>query len=90
MQCKGNSGALKSIVFANHKGDNIFIQGATQTGFQTHLFGSITTAADGNTSYANTMAEAGMKAIPITPDTLADIKLIHQDCVNFSPVGPLK
>ena len=90
MRCKGNSGALKSIVFASHEDDEILIHGATQTGFLTHLFGNITTAVDGNTSYANSMAEAGMKGVVITPDTLAEIKAIHQACVNFSPVGPLK
>ena len=90
MFCKGNSGALKSIVFAGHDGDEILIKGATQTGFLTHLFGNITTAADGSTSYANSMAEAGMKGIAITPGTLAEIKAIHQACVNFPGVGPLK
>ncbi len=97
MTCSGTSGALKSIVFANHKGDEIFIKGAIQTGFQANLFGNITTVANtfdsangAFTSYANTMAEAGMKAIAITPDTLAEVKSIHQACVNFPPVGPLK
>jgi hypothetical protein len=90
MQCKGNSGALKSIVFANHEGNKISINGATQTGFQTHLFRNITTAADGMTSYADTMGEAGMKGIAITSDTLAEVRAIHQACVNFPPVGPLK
>lgn len=89
MLCKGNSGALKSIVFASHEGDEILIRGATQTGFLTHLFGNITTAPDGSTSYANTMAVAGMKGIAITHDTLAEIKAIHRACVNFAPVGPL-
>jgi hypothetical protein len=77
MQCKGSSGALKSIVFANHEGNKISINGATQTGFQAHLLGNITTTADGMTSYANTMGEAGMKGIAITPDTLAEIRAIH-------------
>ena len=90
MQCKGNSGALKSIVFASHEGDEISIGGATQTGFLTHLFGNITTAPDGSTFYANSMAEAGMKGIAITPHTIVEIKAIHQACVNFPPVGPLK
>ena len=90
MLCKGNSGALKSIVFASHEGDEILINGAMQTGFLTHLFGNITTAPDGSTSYANSMAEAGMKGIAVTRDTLAEIRAIHQACVNFPPVGPLK
>jgi hypothetical protein len=91
MQCKGNSGALKSIVFVSHGGSSpISISGVTQTGFQTHLFGSISTAPDGNTSYANTMGEAGMKAIGITPETVGEINAIHQACVSFPPVGPLK
>lgn len=88
MTCNGNSGALKSIVFVDRDADAF--NGATQTGFLTHLFGSITTAQDGSTSYANTMAEAGMKGITITPQTLAEIKAIHQACVNFPGVGPLK
>jgi len=37
MQCKGDSGALKSIVFAEHEGDMRFINGATQTGFRLTL-----------------------------------------------------
>ena len=90
MVCNGNSGALKSIVFAGHEGDEILINGAMQTGFLTHLFGAISTAQDGSTSYANSMAEAGMKGIAITRDTLAEIKAIHKACVNFPPVGPLK
>lgn len=86
MTCKGNSGALKSIVFAKHEGDKILIDGATQTGFQTHLFRNITMAADGSTFYADTMAEAGMKGVAITDQTLAEITAIHRACVNF--LGP--
>lgn len=94
MQCKGNSGALKSIVFitqgSDHSDSGISIDKATQTGFQTHLFGNITASSDGMTSYANTMGEAGMKGIEITEETLKEIKAIHDACVSFAPVGPLK
>lgn len=90
MQCKGNSGALKSIVFAEHEGNEITVGGAQQTGFQTHLFGNIQTGPDGTTSFANTMAEAGMNAIDITAITRAEITAIHNACVNFPPVGPLR
>lgn len=89
MQCKGNSGALQSIVFASHAEDDITIGGAQQTGFQTHLFGGITTAPDGNTSVARSMAEAGMNAVALTSNTRAEINAIHNACVNFAPVGPL-
>jgi hypothetical protein len=88
MTCKGSSGALKSIVFAKHQGNTISIADATQTGFQTHLFGNITTSADGSTFYANTMAQAGMKGVAITFQTLIEVNAIHQACENF--LGPLK
>lgn len=90
MQCKGNSGALKSIVFASHEGNEIELGGAQQTGFQTHLFGNIQAGPDNTTSFANTMAEAGMNAIDITSITRAEINAIHNACVNFPPVGPLR
>jgi len=89
MRCKGNSGALKSIVFAEHERNEITVGGAQQTGFQVHLFGNIQTGPDGATSFANTMAEAGMNAIDITPITSAEITAIHNACVSFPPVGPL-
>jgi len=44
---------------------------------------------DGSTSYATSMAEAGMQAVEIRPSTTGDIAVIHQDCVNFPPVGRL-
>jgi hypothetical protein len=89
MQCKGNSGALKSIVFASHDDNIITVGDAQQAGFQTHLFGGIQSGPDATTSFANTMAEAGMNAIGITSVTSAEIIAIHSACVNFAPVGPL-
>jgi len=89
MVCQGNSGALKSMVFSDVGiVGGIKFGGATQTGFQTHLFGNIQTVADffgssGTTSFANTMAEAGMKAIEINPVTVSEMNAIHQNCVKF-------
>ena len=88
MSCQGNSGALKSIVFIDRVLDQIVIGAATQTGFQTHLFGTITTFPDplggsGNTSVATSMAEAGMNAVEINKAALVEMEAIHQSCIKF-------
>ena len=58
-------------------------------GFSDTSFGSIQSGPDATTSFANTIAEAGMNAIGITSVTRAEIIAIHNACVNFAPVGPL-
>lgn len=85
MNCKGTNGALKSIVFLQ-KGEKIFLDGAIQTGFQTHVFGNVVTTNDITTG--SIMTEAGMKAVPITRVTREEIEKIHGQCVKF--LGPLQ
>jgi hypothetical protein len=82
-------------VFVRHQGLTVILDGALQTGFQTHLFGQLNTGPDGATSFATSMAEAGMNAVdiqenqPSTTTTMAEVQAIHKACVNFPPVGPL-
>jgi hypothetical protein len=76
-------------VFVSHDGLTVILDGALQTGFQTHLFGKLNTGRDGATSFATSMADAGMNAVAIQPPTMAEVQAIHQACVNFPPVGPL-
>lgn len=62
-------GALKSVAFK--PGGNIDFNGALQVGFQERLVGS------------KIVAESGLKAIPLTPSTKAEITHIHELCASF-------
>lgn len=83
--CKGNSGALKSIVFLNH-GQTISLDEASQVGFTTHVFGDVT---EGDSSFltGRVMTEAGMQPVPIDGQTRQEIQNIHDQCVTVN--GPL-
>jgi hypothetical protein len=81
--CKGTSGALKSIVFKN-KGNDIFLDDATQVGFQTTAFAGI---VESNLFQGSVMTESGLKGIAVTDATKGDIRRIHEQCVTVQ--GPL-
>jgi hypothetical protein len=83
--CKGNSGALKSIVFLS-RGQQIFLDEASQVGFTTHVFGDI---IEGDNSFlqGRVMTEAGMQPVPINEETREEIRKIHEQCVTVN--GPL-
>lgn len=91
-RCVGKSGALKSIVFLtrNGKKDKIFLDDATHTGFQTHVFASpngpvVERDPNDPTDFltGGTMTEAGMKGITINKATIEDIELLHRRCPEF-------
>lgn len=72
-RCGGSTfGAVKSIAFRQTKGENVNLDGALQVGFQERLDGS-----------QKILAESGLKAIPITPVTKAEIGKIHSQCKSF-------
>lgn len=84
--CKGTSGALKSIVFLT-RGDHIFLDEASQVGFQTHAFGDL---VETDTSLqGKVMTEAGMQSVPLNEKTREEIRAIHEQCVTVNgPVSP--
>jgi hypothetical protein len=69
--CPGSTfGALKSIAFTQSSDADVELDGALQVGFQERLLGSKKVIS----------AESGLKAIPITTVTKAEIAKIHQLC----------
>jgi hypothetical protein len=88
--CQGTSGALKAIVFKN-KGERIFLDDATQVGFQTHAFGGIQETSDGmgnfNFLVGTVMTEAPMVGVAISDSTREDVRIIHDQCTKI--IGPL-
>ncbi len=79
------SGALKSIVFLN-RGQQIFLDEASQVGFTTHVFGAVTEGSDHSLT-GNVMTESGMQPVPINDETRKEIQEIHDLCVTVN--GPL-
>ena len=71
VKCGSAFGAVKSIAFQQTKGGDINLDGALQVGFQERLGGS---------QQQNVLAEFGLKAIPLTPVTRAEIRKIHLQC----------
>lgn len=72
--CPGsNFGALKSIAFMQSSSEDVVLDGALQVGFQERLLGAKKVIS----------AESGLKAIPITASTKAEIAKIHQLCIKF-------
>jgi hypothetical protein len=84
--CKGNSGALKSIVFRSN-GQHIFLDDAQQVGFQTHAFGGITESDQAAFLTGTVMTEAPMQGIALSPATRDEIRMIHERCNTVN--GPL-
>ena len=83
--CKGNSGALKSIVFVNTPISLDNLGNASQVGFTTHVFGDVTEGANSFLT-GKVMTESGMQPVSINADTLAEIQHIHDLCVTVN--GP--
>jgi hypothetical protein len=84
--CNSPSGALKSIVFKNN-GQHIFLDDATQVGFQTHAFGGIVEGDAGAFLSGTAMTEAPLQGIGLTDATENEIRAIHQQCITVN--GPL-
>lgn len=84
--CTGPSGALKAIVFEHHD-QRIFLDDATQVGFQTHAFGNIQEADPDVILTGTVMTEAPMQGIAIDEETMEEVRAVHQHCVDF--LGPL-
>ncbi len=84
--CKGTSGALKSIVFLS-RGQQIFLDEASQVGFQTHVFGDVV-ESDNSFLQGKVMTEAGMQPVPVNEETREEIRKIHEQCVTVN--GPLQ
>lgn len=72
-KCGSTFGAVKSVAFKQASNDNVDLDGALQVGFQERLVGAKKVIS----------AESGLKAIPITPATTAEIAKLHRLCVNF-------
>ena len=72
--CPGsNFGAMKAIAFKQSSNGGLVLVDALQVGFQERLLGPQKVIS----------AESGLKAIPITQDTQAEIAHIHQLCKGF-------
>lgn len=82
--CDGRSGALKAIVFKEKNG-KLFLDDATQVGFQTHAFGDVQEPEDYSSDFivGNVMTEAGLEGVEINDATLDDIRFIHQKCSEY-------
>jgi hypothetical protein len=85
--CTGTSGAVKAIVFKN-KGQHIFLDDATQVGFQTHAFGNINEHTPDVFLTGSVMTEAPMQGVAIDEETTEEVRTIHEQCVQF--LGPLQ
>jgi hypothetical protein len=90
--CKGDSGALKSIVFVNATPtlnqpghEDIVLGDASQVGFTTHVFGDVNEDPVSHFLRGKVMTEAGMQPVPIytgtTGGTAAEVQAIHDLCV---------
>jgi hypothetical protein len=92
--CKGDSGALKSIVFEGTTNTGQVTLGkASQVGFTTHVFGDVNEDPVSHFLRGKVMTEAGMIPVPVfggdtTPitGTAAEIQAIHDLCVTVN--GP--
>ncbi|MFT3774949.1 MAG: hypothetical protein QM820_57105 [Minicystis sp.] len=87
--CTGRSGALKSIFFRN-VGQNIFLDGAEQVGFQTHGFGGVTEFGESpefDFIEAPVMTESPLMPVTINATTLEEIRELHALCNSVQ--GPL-
>ena len=88
--CKGNAGALKSIVFKNRV-QKIFLDDALQVGFQTRAFGNLMEPSSGPPVVpfltGAIMTESDMEGISLNDATMDEIRDIHQQCVTVN--GPL-
>jgi hypothetical protein len=93
--CKGDSGALKSIVFETATPtqgqpghEDVSLGLASQVGFTTHVFGDVNEDPVSHFLRGKVMTEAGMQPIPVfgdmTTGTKAEIQAIHDLCVTVN------